>query len=88
MTLFDPPAAGGADLHRAKSELPATPRTATDSMDGDDHSARGPPELELGFLEDSADGMDQTPAVDPSEPEPIPDHVSRGTHEMDQTHSW
>ena len=42
----------------------------------------GPPALKLGFGEPSADGMDQTPAVDPAEPEPIP------PYEMDQTRSW
>lgn len=41
--------------------------------------AGGPPALELGFGEPSADGMDQTPAVDPAEPEPIP------RYEMDQS---
>ena len=46
------------------------------------HPARGPPELEFGFQENPADGMDQTPAVDPAEPEPIP------PYEMDQTRSW
>ena len=46
------------------------------------HPARGPPELEFGFAEPAAAGMDQTPAVDPAEPEPIP------PYEMDQTRSW
>jgi hypothetical protein len=46
------------------------------------HPARGPPELKLGLAEGSDEGMDQTPAIDPSEPEPIP------PYEMDQTRSW
>jgi hypothetical protein len=46
------------------------------------HPARGPPELELGFAQASDEGMDQTPAIDPTVPEPIP------TYEMDQTRSW
>lgn len=46
------------------------------------HPARGPPELELGFPETSSDGMDQTPAIDPTAPEPTP------PYEMDQTRSW
>lgn len=45
------------------------------------HPARGSPALELGFAEDSGDGMDQTPAIDPTAPEPIP------PYEMDQTRS-
>lgn len=46
------------------------------------HPARGPPELELGFGEVSPEERDQTPAIDPTEPEPIP------RYEMDQTRSW
>ncbi|HZD03453.1 MAG TPA: transposase [Longimicrobiales bacterium] len=43
--------------------------------------ARGPPEPKLGLAAASGDAMDQTPAVDPTEPEPIP------PYEMDQTRS-
>lgn len=46
------------------------------------HPARGPPELAFGFADASDDEMDQTPAVDPTEPEPIPPYP------MDQTRSW
>lgn len=45
------------------------------------HPARGPPELELGFAGAAGVEMDQTPAIDPTEPEPIP------PYEMDQTRS-
>ena len=46
------------------------------------HPARGPPELELAFAQGSDDGMDQTPTIDPTAPEPI------HPYEMDQTRSW
>lgn len=46
------------------------------------HAARGPPELEFGFAQGLHDGMDQTPAIDPTAPEPIP------SYQMDQTRSW
>ncbi|MCL7959777.1 MAG: hypothetical protein M8861_06265 [marine benthic group bacterium] len=46
------------------------------------HPARGPPELAFGFADASDEYMDQTPAVDPTEPEPIPPYP------MDQTRSW
>jgi hypothetical protein len=35
--------------------------------------ARGPPQHDLGFDADPGFDLDQTPANDPSEPEPIPD---------------
>jgi len=35
--------------------------------------ARGPPQHDLGFDADPGFDLDQTPAHDPSEPEPIPD---------------
>lgn len=44
--------------------------------------ARGPPELELGFAQGPGDPVDQTPAIDPSEPEPIP------PYQLDRTGSW
>jgi hypothetical protein len=61
------------------------------------HPARGPPQTELamrapgGEAEDVAqesfpDDLDQSPAFDPTEPEPIPDHASRGARDPDQ--SW
>jgi len=62
------------------------------------HPARGPPETELGIAhvggktqdevaqESFPDDLNQSPAFDPSEPEPIPDHASRGARDFDQ--SW
>ena len=32
------------------------------------------------------DDLDQSPEFDPADPEPIPDHASRGAHDFDQ--SW
>jgi len=39
--------------------------------------ARAPPQVELAF--------DQTPDVDLAEPEPVPDHASRGARVFDQS---
>lgn len=44
------------------------------------HPARGSPAF--GFAAGTGDGLDQTPAVDPTEPEPVP------RCERDQTRSW
>jgi hypothetical protein len=35
--------------------------------------ARGPPQHDLGFDAGHSLGIDQTPAFDPTEPEPVPD---------------
>jgi len=42
--------------------------------------ARGPPQHDLGFDAQSSPDMDQTPAFDPTEPEPVPDF------DFDQSH--
>jgi hypothetical protein len=59
------------------------------------HPARGPPQTQFelgphsGVAEEAAqesfpDDLDQTPESDPAEPEPIPDHASRGARDSDQ----
>ena len=61
------------------------------------HPTRGPPQTELAMgpgrgkydevaQESFPDDLDQSPAFDPTEPEPIPDHASRGARDFDQ--SW
>jgi hypothetical protein len=56
-------------LARIYVELPHRPPPFT--------PARGPPQVELAF--------DQSPAFDPSDPEPVPDHASRGAIYFDQS---
>jgi hypothetical protein len=46
--------------------LPATPPPL--------FPARGPPQHDLDFDADSGPAIDQTPAYDPTEPEPVPDY--------------
>jgi hypothetical protein len=42
--------------------------------------ARGPPQHDLAFDADAGFYLDQTPAYDPTEPEPVPDFEFDGSN--------